>query len=178
MWGMRNRRVAIVIAALAVVIGLGVHSLGVRAAAQEDDSPVCSLRFVVVRDYNSKPVKNASVVMHPVSKGKQSRGGLELKTDTDGRASFDGVPYGPLRIQVLATGFQTYGQDYAVDKPDMEIVVRLKRPQGQYSIYEQHPEEKKDQQAPDQKSSDQKAPDQKPPDQKPPDQKAPDKKPQ
>ena len=50
--------------------------------------------------------------------GKQARGGLELKSDANGKASFDGVPYGKLRIQVLAPGFQTFGEDYDVDKPE------------------------------------------------------------
>jgi len=110
--------------------------------AQDDD--MAMLNFVVIRDYNGKPIRNASVVMHPVEKnGKQSRGGLQLKTDAEGKASFDGVPYGKLRIQVLATGFQTFGDDYSVDKPTMEITVKMKRPQGQYSIYEEHPEDKK-----------------------------------
>jgi hypothetical protein len=112
------------------------------ASAQDDD--MAMLNFVVIRDYNGKPIRNASVVMHPVEKnGKQSRGGLQIKTDADGKASFDGVPYGKLRVQVLATGFQTFGDDYAIDKPTVEITVKMKRPQGQYSIYEDHPEEKK-----------------------------------
>jgi hypothetical protein len=113
----------------------------------------------VIKDANGKPVKNAAVVLHPVNrKGKQERGGMELKTDPEGRTGFDGIPYGPLRVQVLAQGFQTFGEDYDINKPDMEITVKLKRPGGQYSIYEKHPEEKKD---------DQKPPEQKPPDQKP-----------
>jgi hypothetical protein len=112
------------------------------ALAQDDD--MAMLNFVVIRDYNGKPIRNASVVMHPVEKnGKQSRGGLQIKTDADGKASFDGVPYGKLRVQVLATGFQTFGDDYSIDKPTVEITVKMKRPQGQYSIYEDHPEEKK-----------------------------------
>ena len=120
--------------------------LGSLALAQDD---MAILNFVVLRDYNGKPIRNASVVMHPVEKnGKQSRGGLQIKTDPDGKASFDGVPYGKLRVQVLATGFQTFGNDYAIDKPTMEITVRMKRPVGQYSIYEDHPEEKKDQPEP------------------------------
>ena len=41
------------------------------------------------------------------------------------------------------TGFQTFGDDYAIDKPTMEITVKMKRPQGQYSIYEDHPETRK-----------------------------------
>lgn len=115
------------------------------------------LKFVVLRDYNGKPVRNAGVVMHPVNKsGKQSRGGLELKTDAEGKASFDGVPYGKLRVQVLAPGFQTFGQDYEVNQPEMEITVKLKRPQSQYSIYEDHPGDKKDD------KNEQKPPEQKP----------------
>jgi hypothetical protein len=116
--------------------------LASRALAQDDDMAI--LNFVVIRDYNGKPIRNASVVMHPVEKnGKQSRGGRQIKTDADGKASFDGVPYGKLRIQVLASGFQTFGDDYSIDKPTVEITVKMKRPQGQYSIYEDHPEEKK-----------------------------------
>ena len=102
------------------------------------------LRFVVVRDYNGKPVRNAAVVLHPVSrKGKQARGGLELKTDNDGKTNIDGIPYGPLRVQVLAPGFQTFGEDYEINKPELEITVKLKRPGGQYSIYDSTADAKK-----------------------------------
>jgi hypothetical protein len=121
--------------------------LGSVALAQDD---MALLNFVVIRDYNGKPIRNASVVMHPVEKnGKQSKGGLQLKTDAEGKASFDGVPYGKLRIQVLAQGFQTFGDDYAIEKPTMEITVKMKRPQGQYSIYEDHPEQKKEECGPE-----------------------------
>jgi hypothetical protein len=127
----------------AVVIVLGVGMIGL-AGAQDDDGPMSDLRFVVVRDYNGKPVRNAAVVLHPVNrKGKQARGGLELKTDGEGRTNIDGIPYGPLRVQVLAQGFQTFGEDYKIDKAEMEIMVKLKRPGGQYSIYENHGEAKK-----------------------------------
>jgi uncharacterized GH25 family protein len=94
------------------------------------------VKFLVVKDYNGKPIRNASVVLHPVNKkGKQERGGLQLKADAEGKASYDGVPYGKLRVQVLAPGFQTFGQDYDIDQPVEEISVRLKRPSEQYSIY-------------------------------------------
>ena len=114
---------------------------------------------MVLKDYNGKPIRNAGVVMHPVNeKGKQSRGGLELKTDAEGRASFDGVPYGTLRVQVLAQGFQTFGEDYEINQPEMEITVKLKRPQGQYSIYDDHSAEKKKDEGSDKKDE---APDKK-----------------
>lgn len=128
---------------IAVVIVLGVGMIGL-AAAQNDEGPMSELRFVVVKDYNGKPVRNAAVVLHPVTKkGKQSRGGLELKTDNEGRTNIDGIPYGPLRIQVLAPGFQTFGEDYQIDKPEMAITVKLKRPGEQYSVYENHGDAKK-----------------------------------
>jgi hypothetical protein len=142
-----------------LIAGLAVS---VRAAAQEDVQ-YSALSFLVVRDYNGKPVKNASVIMHPVNKkGKQERTGFQIKTNTEGKTSFDGIPYGPLRVQVLAQGFQTFGEDYDVHKPEMEITIRLKRPQGQYSIYEDHPEEKKDEPKPAEPKPEQKAPEQKP----------------
>ena len=131
------RKIALVTTLLLLFLASGA------GFAQDDDSAL--LNFIVLRDYNGKPVRNASVVMHPVTKdGKQAKGGLQIKTDADGKASFDGAPYGKLRIQVLAPGFQTFGADYDIDKPTMEITVKIKRPAGQYSIYEEHPEEKKD----------------------------------
>ena len=104
-----------------------------------------TINFIIVRDENGKPVRNAAVVMHPVDEdGQQVSSGLELKTNPEGKASYDGVPYGKLRIQVLAPGFQTYGDDYLVKEPSVDITIKLKRPSKQYSIYEEHPEQKKD----------------------------------
>jgi hypothetical protein len=129
----------------AVVIVLGVGMIG-SARAQDDEGPMSALRFVVVRDSDGKPVRNAEVVLHPVKrKGKQAKGEMELKTDAEGRTNIDGIPYGPLRVQVLAPHFQTFGEDYEINKAEMEITVKLKRPGGQYSIYENHGEEKKPQ---------------------------------
>ena len=96
-----------------------------------------NLRFTVVKDDNNKPVRNASVVLHPVGKdGRQSKGGFQLKTDNDGKTESEGLPYGLLRIQVLAPGFQTFGEDYDVNQPEMNIEVRLKRPKDQMSAYD------------------------------------------
>jgi len=107
------------------------------AASLSADDPSSSIQFVVLKDYSGKPVRNASVVLHEVDKtGRQAKGGLQLKTDADGHASFDGVPYGKLRVQVLITGYQTFGEDYEITQPQTEITIRLKRPADQYSIYD------------------------------------------
>ena len=107
------------------------------ALAAKDPELYSDLSFTVLKDDNGKPIRNASVILHPVNKdGKQERGGLQLKTDSDGATAFNGVPYGKLRIQVIATGFQTYGQDYDINQPKHDIVIKMKRPQKQYSIYD------------------------------------------
>ncbi len=130
------------------LLAVSLFILGVSGAAagKKKHEPLANVSFVVLRDENEKPIRNAAVVLHPVNdRGKQERGGLELKTDPEGKASYDGVPYGKLRIQVLAPGFQTYGDDYDVNQPNLDIMIKMKRPSGQYSIYEEHPGEKKDQ---------------------------------
>jgi hypothetical protein len=118
-------------------------------AEKKPATPLSTINFVVVRDENGKPVRNAAVVIHPVDeKGRQERGGIELKTDPDGKASYDGIPYGKMRIQVLASGFQTFGDDYDIEQPTLDVTIKLKRPAQQYSIYDQHPSENKDQKPP------------------------------
>ena len=134
-------RIAFRLAAVSLLI-LGLTA---TATAKKKHEPLATVNFLVVRDENGKPIRNAAVVLHPVNDdGKQERAGLELKTDPDGKTSYDGVPYGKLRIQVLAHGFQTYGDDYDVNEPNMDITVKMKRPARQYSIYEDHPADNKD----------------------------------
>lgn len=126
----------------AAMLLLAMTSVAVAQKDKDNDEPTCWVYFTVVKEENGKPVRNAAVVMHPVNaSGKQERGGMELKTNPDGKADFDGVPYGKLRVQVLAPGYQTYGEDFDIEKDKAEITVKLKRPQGQYSVYDNHPTE-------------------------------------
>ncbi len=95
-----------------------------------------TVKVLVLKDDSGKPVRNAAVVLHPVKEsGKQAKGGIELKTDAEGKTESDGMPYGRLRVQVIAPGFQTFGDDYTINQPEQTVTIRLKRPQGQYTIY-------------------------------------------
>ena len=95
-----------------------------------------TLQFTVVNEGGSKPVKNAEVILHPLDKeGRQKAEGLELKTHEDGRAEVEGVPFGKIRIQVIARGFRTYGEDYVIDQATHGITIKLQKPTDQYSIY-------------------------------------------
>lgn len=125
-------------------VALLILSLAMPVFPKKKREPLANMSFVVLREESGKPVRNAAVVLHPVGDdGKQMRNGLEMKTDADGKANIEGVPYGKLRIQVLATGLQTYGEDYDVDKPSLDVTVKMKQPARQYSIYEEHPDQQK-----------------------------------
>jgi len=133
-----KQRIAIAGVTVAVLAMAGLAT----AQRDADDEPTAVMGFLVLREYNGKPVRNAAVIMHAVNtKGKQERGDLELKTDQEGKASFDGIPYGKLRVQVLAPGFQTYGEDFDINQHKVDITIKLKRPQGQFSVYEEHPKD-------------------------------------
>jgi Carboxypeptidase regulatory-like domain len=124
------------------VLAICLLAASLMAPALAEKKPpiqLATVNFLVVRDENGKPVRNAAVVLHPVEdNGKQALGGIELKTDPDGKANYDGVPYGKIRIQVLAPGFQTAGNDYDIGRPNLDITIKLKRPEKQYSIYDDH----------------------------------------
>jgi hypothetical protein len=114
-------------------------SLTLSAAAEQNkpSGQTSMLKFVVLKDDNGKPVRNASIILHPVGKsGKQTKGGFQLKTDAEGKTETDGIPYGMLRVQVIAPGFQTFGEDYTISQVEQVVTIRLKRPQDQYTIYD------------------------------------------
>jgi hypothetical protein len=90
----------------------------------------------VVKKANGKPISNAGVIFDATMDGKD-QGNLEVKTDPDGKAVIDVIPTGStVRVQVIATGFATFAQDYQVNEPSREIAVSMIRPQEQISSYE------------------------------------------
>ncbi|HWX55671.1 MAG TPA: carboxypeptidase-like regulatory domain-containing protein [Verrucomicrobiae bacterium] len=119
-------------AAALVVLGFALTAM----AGNKSDEQKSTLNFVVVRDSNGKPVRYAEIVLHPVGKdGKQKQDGLELKTHEDGTATISGVKYGKLRIQVIAPGFRTYGEDFDIRQPQRDITIKLQKPADQLTIY-------------------------------------------
>ena len=103
---------------------------------KQPPEPVCSLSFVVLKDSDGAPIKNASVVIHSLNKdGSQEREGFQLKTDDRRPSLHRRHPIRRVRVQALAKRLQTYGDDIEVNQPKQEIVIRLKPPAGQLSIY-------------------------------------------
>jgi 5-hydroxyisourate hydrolase-like protein (transthyretin family) len=97
--------------------------------------PSSTIEVTVLKADSGKPIENAAVIFHPVE-GDKDKGSMELKTNEDGKAKIDVIPVGDtVRLQVIANGYQTYGQDYKIDKAEMSMEVRMNRPGHQYSIY-------------------------------------------
>lgn len=124
---------------------LGFSALYAAAQAPNDDAgwsrkyktppPSSHIEVTVTKAFNGKPIENAAVIFHPIQ-GDKDKGGLELKTNEDGKAIIDVIPIGDtVRLQVIANGYQTYGQDYKIDKSAMTMDIKLKRPGSQYSTY-------------------------------------------
>lgn len=123
-------------------------SSSLHVSAQQDDEhrgrkykappPSSRIEVTVLKDVNGKPIEAAAVIFHPME-GERDKGAMELKTNEDGKAIIDVIPIGDVvRLQIIAKGYQTYGADYKIDKPQMGMEIRLKRPGGQYSIYQPH----------------------------------------
>lgn len=138
-------RIAFSSRTFAVGLLIAATALSLAAFGQDDNShrgrkykappPVSHVEVTVLRATNGKPVTNASVIFHPLVHGKDS-GNMELKTNEDGKALIDVIETGStIRLQIIAPGFQTYGQDYKIDKPSMALDIKLNRPSTQYSIY-------------------------------------------
>jgi hypothetical protein len=131
------------------VAGFGLVASSLAAFGQDDTShrgrkyksppPTARIEVTIVKDFNGKPIENAAVVFHPMQ-GEKDKGSMELKTNEDGKTIIDVLPMGDtVRLQVIAHGYQTFGQDYKIEKADMGIQIRLRRPGEQYSIYKPHP---------------------------------------
>src|ERR1051326_2273252 len=131
---MDMKRLVLVFAIVALMAG--VVAAGDKKDKKDKDEKIGDIHVTILKNDSGKPVRNASVGLHPVNdKGRQSSGGLQLKTDAEGKADYNGIPYGKLRIQVIASGFQTYGQDFEINQQEQQITIKLQRPKDQYSIY-------------------------------------------
>jgi hypothetical protein len=142
-----NRCMTVVRRLGVLLLGLGLSGMLLTASGQEErhgrkykTPPPASHIEVTVLKANGKPVANAAVIFHPLDKSNQDQGNMEIKTNRDGVASLDVIPVGDtILLQVIADGFQTYGQNYTIDGDSKLITVQLHKPAGQISAYTDHP---------------------------------------
>jgi hypothetical protein len=96
---------------------------------------------IVVKSQGGKPVDRASVVVrfvegHSVVKlGKAIRTTYELRTNQEGEVQVPSIPQGKIRIQIIAKGYQTFGQVFDVSEEEKKIELTLNPPQQQYTAH-------------------------------------------
>lgn len=96
---------------------------------------------VKVTNLDGKPIDRASVVVRfvegrsVIKLGKKIRTQWETRTNQDGIARIPEIPQGKILFQVIATGYQTYGNTVMVDEAEKTVEIQLKPPQPQYSAH-------------------------------------------
>jgi hypothetical protein len=130
----------LLVAGVVLVVGVAAHAQDVnsnRGRKFKDPPPTARIEITVVRLTNGKPIENASVIFHQLD--GHDKGNMQLKTNEDGKTIIDVLEIGAtVRFQVVAQGYQTYGQDFKVEKPNLSLLVKLSRPVDQYSTYKDH----------------------------------------
>jgi len=97
---------------------------------------------ISVKSQGGHPVDRASVVVrfvqgHSIVKlGKAVRTTFELRTNQDGEAKIPSIPQGKILVQVIAKGYQTFGQTFNVAEDEKTLAITLNPPQQQYSAHE------------------------------------------
>lgn len=134
-FGIPTKILIAAIAFLAIAATASAQDSTFRGRKYKAPPPVSHVEVTVVRADSGKPITDASVIFHPLIHGKD-RGNMELKTDSDGKALIDVIETGStIRLQVIAPDYQTFGQDYKINKSAMALTIKLNRPAHQYSIY-------------------------------------------
>lgn len=105
------------------------------------DPPMTKIR-VEVKTLSGKPIDRASVVVHCeqgrsiLKLGKQTVTHWELRTNQDGVARVPSLPQGKIKIQVIAKGYQTFGEVFDIAEEEKTIEIKLNPPQPQHTEHQ------------------------------------------
>ena len=115
--------------------------LAATALAARADAPMTRLN-IEVKAQSGRPVDRASVIVRfiqgrSIAKlGRKVRTTFEMRTNQEGEVRIPTIPQGKIRIQVIAKGYQTFGQDFEVNEDEKTIPITLNPPQQQYSAHD------------------------------------------
>jgi hypothetical protein len=103
----------------------------------DDNAPQGTVKLkIVVTNPRGTPVSNASVYVRFYKDGglmrKDQLAELDLKTGQDGAAKVPGVPQGKIQIQVIATGWHTFGEWFDIQKDEQTVSIQLQEPPHWY----------------------------------------------
>ena len=116
----------------------GVMVIGVSLLAAAEMTTLT----VEVKTPSGNPVDRASVIVKFVKGrakmklGKKILKTWETRTNQEGIVKVPPIPQGTIQVQVIAKGYQTFGQLFEVDEEQKTIEVKLNPPQDQYSSHQ------------------------------------------
>ncbi|MGA3240372.1 MAG: carboxypeptidase-like regulatory domain-containing protein [Bryobacteraceae bacterium] len=119
---------------------LSVLTLLILALAAYAEVPMTKLT-ITVKTQAGRPVGQAAVIVrfvkgHSVLKlGKAVRTQWEIRSNQDGEALVPAIPQGQIRVQIIANGYQTYGETFDVTDTEKTIDIKLNPPQQQYTSH-------------------------------------------
>ena len=128
------RRAVIIVAALL----LGATQLAGQKPEDPKDDGNSRLTLQVLNESNKQPVADAHVVVRFVEERilrRDKRVSWEAKTNRKGVVVLSDLPKGKLKVQIIAKGFQTYGNEHDLQKQHEEMTILLQPPKGQVSAY-------------------------------------------
>jgi hypothetical protein len=117
-----------------------VPALVLWGASLYADAPMTKLS-VEVKTEGGRPVDRAAVVVRfiegrsVIKLGKKIRTQWEVRTNQEGMVRIPSVPQGKIQIQVIAKGYQTFGQVFDVAEEEKTIEIKLNPPQPQFSAH-------------------------------------------
>jgi hypothetical protein len=93
---------------------------------------------VVIQNEQGEPVPRASLILRELKGKKHDKVGdsFQLRASQQGVAPFPPLKRGFVLIQVIAEGFQTFGERYELTELEQTVTITLKPPQKQYSVHE------------------------------------------
>lgn len=121
---------------LVVLFGL---ALAMPTLAADPDFTTITVEVMNDRD---KPIPRASVIVRfvegrsVVKFGKKIITSYELRTSNEGKVSVPPIPQGKILVQVIAKGYQTYGEYHEIYEEEKTLPIVLSPPAKQYSAHD------------------------------------------
>jgi hypothetical protein len=103
---------------------------------QKSSDALTTKLHIQVKDGHDQPVSNASVYVRYYTSGgflhHEKLAELSFKTNQEGAVKVPEIPQGKILIQVIATGWHTFGKWYDVDKDEESVSIKLEPPPHWY----------------------------------------------
>jgi len=121
-----------------LLLSAGIIALATTLLAAADMTTLT----IEVKSLSDHQVERASVIVKFVKGrakmklGKKILKTWETRTNQEGVAKIPPIPQGTIQVQVIAKGYQTFGQIFDIDDEAKTIEVKLNPPQAQYSSHQ------------------------------------------